>query len=179
MPDAPLTRDRVLEVALAIVEAEGMDGLSMRSLASKLGVAVTSIYWHVGSKDDLIAALVDRIGDEVGRVDTSGRTPERRVLTTARSLRRNLVVHRDLVALAHEVGRHGLVFEPTRAVLNEAFENAGLRGARRRGAVEAVVGLVVGSVLTERAVDRSGQPPHTDIEGVFETSLQALVRGLL
>ena len=179
MADALLTRERVVDVALDIVEAQGVDGLTMRALATKLGVAVTSIYWHVGSKDDLVAALVERVGDQVGQVDTTGRTPERRVLTTARSLRRNLVVHRDLVALAHEVGRHAVVFEPARDALGAAFGEAGLRGARRRAAVDAVVGLVVGSVLTERAVDRSGQPPHTDVEAVFDTSLEALVRGLL
>ena len=179
MADASLTRDRVVDVALDIVGAEGVDGLTMRALSTKLGVAVTSIYWHVGSKDDLVAAMVDRVGDQVGGVETTGRTPERRVLSTARSLRRNLVVHRDLVALAHEVGRHAVVFEPARTALAAAFADAGLRGLRRRSAVDAVVGVVVGSVLTERAVDRAADRHGTDVSAVFETSLTALVRGLL
>ena len=179
-----LTRDRVLDVALAIVESEGVDGLTMRALATKLGVAVTSIYWHVGNKDALLAAMVDRIGDEVGRVRVAGRTPERRVLSVARSLRRNLDARRDLVAVAHAQGRAAVVFVPTRQALADAFAEAGLAGARLSSAVDAVVHLVVGSVLIERATDRA--PVHFDDgdahpppEQVFEVTLPALVRGLL
>ena len=55
-----LTRDRILDAAEAIVESDGLAGLSMRALCEKLDVSVTSIYWHVGNKDALLDALVER-----------------------------------------------------------------------------------------------------------------------
>ncbi len=59
MPER-LTRERIIDAAEAIVESEGLAGLSMRALCEKLDVSVTSIYWHVGNKDALLDALVER-----------------------------------------------------------------------------------------------------------------------
>src|SRR5438128_10224801 len=99
-----LSRARIIDAALGIVEAEGIYALTMRALAGRLGVAVTAIYWHVGNKEDLLAALVERIGAEVGQVRTTGTAPEERVISTARSLLRSIESHSTLVGLAHAQG---------------------------------------------------------------------------
>ena len=201
MSERPLTPDDVIDAALAIVEKDGVEALTMRNLGRTLGVAVTSIYWHVGGKAEVFDALVERIGAEVGAVDTSGRTPEQRILSIARSLRRNLDARRDLVAVTNQQGRHSVVFVPSRRALAEEFSEAGLRGARLAQAVNAVLHLVVGSVLIERATDRApaqhqaqplwdGTPPidraaatkllePADSDTVFDSAAVALVRGLL
>ncbi len=62
---APLSRRRVLDAALAIVDREGLDELSMRKLAAELGVETMSLYKHVTSKDDLLAGLTDLIWAEI------------------------------------------------------------------------------------------------------------------
>ena len=54
-----VTADDVVEVAGRIVDAHGADALTMRRLADELGVAVTSIYWHVGNRDELVAFSVN------------------------------------------------------------------------------------------------------------------------
>ena len=56
---APLTRDRVVAAALAIVEADGLPGLSTRKLGQALGCEAMSIYHHFASKQHLLDALVD------------------------------------------------------------------------------------------------------------------------
>jgi AcrR family transcriptional regulator len=180
----PVSRERVLDVALAIVESDGVDALTMRALAAKLGVAVTAIYWHVGNRDALLAALVDRIGDEVGHVDVRGRTPAQRVLSIGRSLRRNLDAHRHLIGIAHDQGHAAVVFVGARDALTTELAAAGLRGARQREAVEAVIHLVVGSVLIDRATDRGPAQQDSPVaaggtERVFDVALKALVAGLL
>ena len=181
----PVTRERVIQTALDLLQSEGVEGLTMRALAAKLGVAVTAIYWHVGNKDALLAELVDRIADDVGRVEARGRTPVNRIRSIGRSLRRNLLVHADLVAVVQSHGRHRAVFETTWRLLAEEFAAAGLRGAAASSAVDAVVHLVVGSVLVERATQRSPapEPPHetppADHDAVFDRALDALVQGLL
>lgn len=66
----PLTRRRVLEAALALVDREGGAALSMRRLAGELRVAPMSIYNHVSGRDDLLTGLsevmVQRIGMRFG-----------------------------------------------------------------------------------------------------------------
>lgn len=47
-----------------MIEHDGVDAFTMRGLAEQLGVAVTSIYWHVGGRDKLLDSLVERlVGD--------------------------------------------------------------------------------------------------------------------
>ncbi|GAB2916849.1 TetR/AcrR family transcriptional regulator [Rhodococcus aerolatus] len=54
--------DVILSAALRLVDAEGLDALSMRRLAGELGVAAPSLYHHVAGKAELLDALVDRVG---------------------------------------------------------------------------------------------------------------------
>ncbi|MGK8509562.1 TetR/AcrR family transcriptional regulator [Nocardia asiatica] len=49
-----LTRDRIIETALALVDAEGLAAVSTRRLATELGVQGPSLYNHVRTKDDLM-----------------------------------------------------------------------------------------------------------------------------
>jgi AcrR family transcriptional regulator len=70
----PLSRERVLEKAIAIADKDGIEGLSMRKLGQALGVEAMSLYNHVGSKGELVAGMVDRVVEqfelpEAGRWD--------------------------------------------------------------------------------------------------------------
>jgi AcrR family transcriptional regulator len=56
-----IDREAVLEAALRLLDAEGVEALTMRRLASELGVSAMAPYRHVGSKDDLLMVLVDRL----------------------------------------------------------------------------------------------------------------------
>lgn len=59
-PPAPeITREQVVRTAMAIADAEGSGALSMRRVATELGVATMSLYRHVPSKDDLVTQMID------------------------------------------------------------------------------------------------------------------------
>ena len=60
----PLTRERILDAALAIVDQDGYDALTMRSLGQELGVEAMSLYHHFPNKDRLVAGLADRVTSE-------------------------------------------------------------------------------------------------------------------
>ena len=62
---APLSRDRILDAAIAIADADGVAGLSMRNLARSLDYEVMSLYNHVANKDDLLDGMVDRVAGEI------------------------------------------------------------------------------------------------------------------
>ncbi|MEU0519718.1 TetR/AcrR family transcriptional regulator C-terminal domain-containing protein [Streptosporangium sp. NPDC006007] len=60
-----LSRSQIVRAAVELLDAEGMDALSMRRLGSRLGSGATSIYWHVANKDELLELILDEIFGEV------------------------------------------------------------------------------------------------------------------
>jgi AcrR family transcriptional regulator len=62
---APLSRERVLRAAMDLADREGIDALSMRSLAREVGVEAMSLYHYVRSKDELLAELTDQVRHEI------------------------------------------------------------------------------------------------------------------
>ncbi|MET7846960.1 TetR family transcriptional regulator [Streptomyces avermitilis] len=198
-----LTRDEVLDSAAHLVKRHGPAALTMRGLAAELGTAVTSIYWHVGNRESLLDALVERTVADLGEIRPVGRTPARRIASVARALRRQLRDHPHLVAMVHERGLTERMFLPAQQALVREAHAAGLRGARAAEAVRAVQFLVVGHVLVERNRERApaqrpgeqelwgartadGDPALAralarpiDPEKVFTASVKALVAGLL
>ena len=69
---APLTRDRVLQVAMALADRDGLEALSMRKLGQELGVDAMALYRHVRNKDDLFDGIIERIVGEIERPDPAG-----------------------------------------------------------------------------------------------------------
>lgn len=61
----PLSRERVLRGAIAVADAAGIDALTMRSLASELGVKPMALYHHVGSKEEILDGIVDVVFGEI------------------------------------------------------------------------------------------------------------------
>ncbi|MFI2349282.1 TetR/AcrR family transcriptional regulator [Streptomyces sp. NPDC019443] len=198
-----LTRDEVLDAAAALVKQHGPQALTMRGLAADLGTAVTSIYWHVGNRESLLDALVERTVQEMGAIRPVGRTPAQRVVSVARRLRRELRERPHLIAMVHERGLTERMFLPAQQALVHEVHAAGLRGARAAEAVRAVQFQVVGFVLVERNRERSPvQSPGegelwdartaehdpalaralarpADPERLFTSSVRALVSALL
>jgi AcrR family transcriptional regulator len=72
-----VTRRAVLDAATRLIEDQGVPGLSMRKLAAELGVAVTSIYWHVGNRDALLDELVQEMVHGLAPCRPAGRRRRR------------------------------------------------------------------------------------------------------
>src|SRR3989442_9174879 len=56
-----LTRDRLVAAALELINEDGLDALSMRSLANRLQVKAASLYWHVRDRRELLELLAESI----------------------------------------------------------------------------------------------------------------------
>jgi AcrR family transcriptional regulator len=68
----PLTRELIVEHALALADAHGLDAVTIRRLATDLGVTAMALYWHVRNKDELLDGIVDRIYEAFdGTVDAT------------------------------------------------------------------------------------------------------------
>jgi AcrR family transcriptional regulator len=84
----PLSRERVLQSALRLVDEGGIEALSMRKLALELGVQAMSLYNHVTNKDDIIDGIVDIVVAEieVPRFDLDWKTAMRRRSASAHEM---------------------------------------------------------------------------------------------
>lgn len=60
-PRAPLTRDRIVAAALELVDADGLDALTMRRLGTRLGVEAMSLYKHVPNKEAILDGIRERL----------------------------------------------------------------------------------------------------------------------
>jgi AcrR family transcriptional regulator len=60
-----LSREQIVQAAIAVADSEGLKALSMRRVAARLRVGTMSLYWHVPSKDDLLDLVRDEIMGEV------------------------------------------------------------------------------------------------------------------
>lgn len=88
---APLSRERVLRGAVAVADAAGIAALTIRSLASELGVRPMSVYHYVASKDEILDGIVDLVFSEIdlpGAGDWQSQM-RRRASSTRQALRRH------------------------------------------------------------------------------------------
>lgn len=58
---ARLSKDRLVEEGIRLLGEEGFEGVSLRNLASRLGVRAPSLYWHVPDKAALLSAMMERL----------------------------------------------------------------------------------------------------------------------
>jgi AcrR family transcriptional regulator len=160
--ESPVTRDEVVDTALRLIEDYDVTALTMRRLAAELGVAVTSIYWHVGNRDALLDLLVERLLADMGEVQPSGRTPRARITSLLRLWRQRLWERPHLIAVAHERGQTAAMFQPLQAALAAELHAVGLDGRDAAQAIRVLQVHVVSSVVMERAAGRGPTTNPTD-----------------
>ncbi|MFJ6722175.1 TetR/AcrR family transcriptional regulator [Streptomyces sp. NPDC091259] len=194
-----LSRDRIVEAAGALVDAEGLEAVSTRRLAAALGVSGPSLYNHFRTKDEILEAVADSVS---GRVDLSmfdgGREWREALHAWAHSYRAALADHPNIVpVLARGPGRRPAGLRVADAVFG-AMTAAGWPPAQatRIGALMRyfILGSAVASFARGFVDDRTaydpGDYPHLGQahllaerqrevdEGAFETGLTALLDGL-
>jgi TetR/AcrR family transcriptional regulator, tetracycline repressor protein len=150
-----LSRRRILEVALRLVDEEGMGALSMRRLGAELSVNPMSIYHHLPGKDAVISGLVELVFSGIRVRYPDGASWQDRVRTWAEAYRGLVRSHPNFVlelvsnaAAATEAVL--LVNEP----LYEALDESGLPPAEVVVGADSVVDFIHGFAIAEGA-----QPP--------------------
>ncbi|QAY72567.1 TetR family transcriptional regulator [Agromyces protaetiae] len=157
-----LDRQQIVDEALRLLDDEGLDALSLRTLASRLGVRAPTLYWHVKSKAELLDALADAIMDEaIGALPQAASADGWAgwLLAALSALRAALLRHRDGARVVS-----GARLALRRADFSEAAMSTlvahGVELQRARLTVLAGERFTVGYVLEEQApVDPAQQPP--------------------
>jgi AcrR family transcriptional regulator len=96
----PITRAAITAAALRVVDAEGLDGLSMRRIAAELGCRASALYVHVSGKQELLHLLIDHVAGELDLPEPAPDRWQEQVKELARAMHEGLLRHRDLAAAA-------------------------------------------------------------------------------
>lgn len=145
----PLDRQRVLAAALALVDAEGLEALSMRRLGSDLGVDAMSIYKHVANKDALLDGIVEQLWIEIGAAVSGDSDWAGQVRSLAHAIR--ATAHRHPHAASLLLSR----FVPTAQILEtfatllDALREAGFGDGAAARTVRSLLSYVIGYAGTE------------------------------
>ena len=128
----------------------------MRRLAGELDVATTTIYWHVGSRDDVVDAVIRRHGERLGEQATSGDTPRQRVMSVARHLWESALAPRGIPRLAALPGETSVLNKHLEVAMARELTAAGVVGEDARDALRAILicvgGFLVLALRDERAI---------------------------
>ncbi|WP_406298561.1 TetR/AcrR family transcriptional regulator [Embleya sp. NBC_00888] len=154
-PRTVLTPARIAEVAVGIADAEGIDAVTMRRLATELGVAPMAAYRYVSGKDDLLELMVDRVYGELPAPET-GAGWRATLRTLATSTRDVVLRHPWLVQLPS--ARAAISLTPNRLAVVEwgmaALAELDLPPDELMVAVDTVGAFVQGRTASEVATRR-------------------------
>jgi AcrR family transcriptional regulator len=147
MPRDTLTSAQIVNAAIDLLDTDGLEGLNMRALGSRLGSAATAVYWHVGSKDNLIALAVDQAWHEIALPDpvTVGWRPAAAAMATA--------LHAVFTRHPWMVQAFGtqVLYGPGKARYDDhslaIYEAAGFTSAQASQAAATVFTFVLGNAL--------------------------------
>jgi len=199
-----LERGKIVDEALNLLNEQGLDQLSTRRLAERLGVQQPALYWHFKSKN----ALLDAMNEEILRRGHSHTAPaagepwDAFVLENARSFRRALLAYRD-GARVHAGNEPSDETLASSEALLEIMLAAGFDETTIVYGMISVGNYVVGSVLEQQAAierplptqiprektaaaprlfqlvnDLLAQGADKTAEQAFETGLELIVEGL-
>jgi AcrR family transcriptional regulator len=151
MPRETLTREQIVRVAIEILDAEGIDGLNMRHLGSRLGSAATAVYWHVKSKDHLVVLAGDDVFREIELPDVGEAGWRAAATTMAHDM---YAMTRRHPWLMSAMSTH-LIYGPNKARVDDhmlgVYEAAGLTQDDADNAAVTVLAFVLGAALDEAA----------------------------
>ncbi len=142
-----LTREQIVTAAIGLLDSEGLEGLNMRALGQRLGSAATAVYWHVGSKANLIALAGDQVWHEIALPDLAAAGWRAAATAMATDLHAMLTRHPWLVQAFGSF----VVYGPGKARHDDhglaLYEAAGFTGARADQAAATVFTFVLGHAL--------------------------------
>jgi AcrR family transcriptional regulator len=171
-PRAGLTREKVLDAALELVDAQGLPALSMRKLGAVLGVEGMTLYHYFPSKAALLDSLVERVfGLAMADAPVGGAGEWTGWLYGfARSMRTTLLRHPGALTL---VATRPVSTPESLRMVEHALAQlraAGLPLARAMDVINAVATFVIGHTLAEvgQTPGHEGTEPRPDRPGPLD-----------
>jgi TetR/AcrR family tetracycline transcriptional repressor len=180
---AGLTRARVLAAAHELLAERGVDALTMRALAERLGVSPNALYSHVASKTDLVDAVLDDLLAQVEAPAPDVDDPKAGLHALMASTHDVLLAHPGLVPLyITRQGAHGDNAQRLGDVMLALLERAGVSGGAALEARRVLIVYTIGfaAFFTRPPFEeRRDQPmPPDEIRDTFDSGLRWLLGGI-
>src|SRR5437899_1962341 len=149
-----LTQEQIVSEAIKLLDADGLEALTMRKLGAALGAVATAVYWHVANKDELLELVVDEVYGEIDVPEVADRSEWRAVAEqAARSVRAMIVRHPWVAPTLADVGMNYL--GPNLMRISDemlgVYLAAGFELAEADQAMNTVLGYVIGVASVEAA----------------------------
>jgi TetR/AcrR family transcriptional regulator, tetracycline repressor protein len=173
---AKLDQAAILDAAFGVLNREGLEGLSLRLVAERLGVQAPALYWHVHNKAELIGLMAATFS-AAANANLEGKTWRDKLILSARARRQAMLKQRDSARVC-------VMARPLRSAAEAAPQltaplvAAGLTARQALSYQAAVIAYTVGWVAYEQSQathDFLTQP--IDFDECFETGLRAMVSG--
>jgi TetR/AcrR family transcriptional regulator, tetracycline repressor protein len=145
-----LTRERIVEAAIAVIDERGLDGLTMRNLGRALGKDAMAVYGHFVDKADLLGAVVEAEAARLQRIPPMEVSDPVEVLVALAAHYRSVLL--DHPNLAPLVASRPLPQEDAPAILSLAvamLRSVGLDDADIPMATDALTGFLLGYIVHE------------------------------
>ncbi|MFC7385617.1 TetR/AcrR family transcriptional regulator C-terminal domain-containing protein [Sphaerisporangium rhizosphaerae] len=153
---AVLSRERIVAAAVEILDAEGLEALTMRRLGTRLDVAAMSLYRHLPNRDALLTALVGHLFAEAVAEPVPAVPWTEALRLFALAYRRTLLAHPDAVPL---LATHPVDVDTGLTLLAGLLERFAASGVARQDALTAVQS--VGVYVLGHALAQVGRPLGT------------------
>ncbi len=165
MRKVPLSKESIIATAIEIADREDFSAVSLRRIASQLGVHVTSLYNHVPTKEAVLDGIVEYLMDSAELpAKVSGWQDWIRQFAAA--LRKIARKHPGAIAAFHHRPVQGPKAAEYPEAGLEAFRAAGCDVSEAYNAVKATGLVVFGLLLEEVAKLQPGAPRKTDVRGL-------------
>ena len=167
-PKIPITRARVLDAALQLVNERGASGLTMRALATELDIEAPSLYKHIENKDEILDGLCELVYSQV-TVGEMGDDWQSRLKAYAYAFRNALLANRNVACIlaTRPVATEGSMLL-VEASLSE-FTRAGVDVETGRRLLNIMASFVTGHVLAEVADPTPGAAAYDQLAAFRST----------
>ncbi|WP_269930464.1 TetR/AcrR family transcriptional regulator [Aminobacter sp. HY435] len=153
--EPPLSLDRIVSTAVELLDAQGVDGLTMRRLADRLGSGVMSLYWHVDSKEDVFDLALDSVLEYRGPPQAGGSQDWREdVIHMLEDWRASMLRHPWSASLLPRRALGPNILSRLE-LLSKTLSGAGVADADINVAIWSLWNHVMGSTITRASFDRS------------------------
>jgi AcrR family transcriptional regulator len=154
-----ITRAGIVATALQILDEQGIHAVTARALADRLGVRAPALYWHIGSKQEILDEMATEIHRRVARqieAELDGDGWREGLATYARVLRREYLKHRDGARTFSGARVTDLEVLRAQESLLYRWTASGIPLADVGSAGQLLTSFVVGFVIEEQERTQSG-----------------------
>lgn len=147
-----LSRERIVDAALELVEEDGIDAVTIRAVAERCGVGAMTLYTYVNTKEELMSAVAGRLLESVARPEPGTLDWREEIVAVFRSAHQVFLDHPELARIVASQPVDGVAAYRGAEVVLAALRRAGLSDDDAVAAFDALSSYTIG--FTQRELSR-------------------------